>query len=48
MARLVHHDMVIPIGFEPMASGLGILRSIHLSYGTSEGDIDGFACAAKS
>lgn len=27
--------MVIPTGFEPVASRLGILRSILLSYGTS-------------
>ena len=30
--------MVIPIGFEPMASRLGIWRSIRLSYGTTRDD----------
>jgi hypothetical protein len=30
--------LVIPDGFEPSASGLGILRSILLSYGTTWGN----------
>ena len=39
LVRLARMSVVTPTRFEPMASGLGILRSILLSYGVAAAEL---------